>query len=312
MPLHPQCQAICEAAARAGSPFAQSDATSARAAYAATTDVYRHPTPPLDSVANLVFEGPGGHLAARLYRPRALAAPAPVLLFLHGGGWAVGDLDTHDHVCRQLAASAPVVVAAIDYRLAPENPFPAAFQDAQAALAWLRSAAGELGLDAGRMAVGGDSAGGNLAAALAIAARDEGAQPLKLQLLIYPAVDFNADNESLRENGEGYVLTRAAMEQFTNWYLPSRLARTDPRASPYYAADHSGLAPAFIQTAEYDPLRDEGRAYAERLTAAGVPVAYRCYEGMIHGFARMGARVDTGLTALDDAARALRDALGTG
>lgn len=312
MPLHPQCQAICEAAARAGSPFAQSDAASARAAYAATTGVYRHPTPPLDSVANLVFEGPGGHLAARLYRPRALTAPAPVLLFLHGGGWVVGDLDTHDHVCRQLAASAPVVVAAIDYRLAPEHPFPAALQDAQAALAWLRSAAGELGLDAGRMAVGGDSAGGNLAAALAIAARDEGAQPLKLQLLIYPAVDFNADNDSLRENGEGYVLTRAAMEQFTDWYLPSRLARTDPRASPYYAADHSGLAPAFIQTAEYDPLRDEGRAYAERLTAAGVPVEYRCYEGMIHGFARMGARVDTALTALDDAARALRDALGTG
>lgn len=311
MPLDPQCRAICEAAAQAGSPFAADDPQAVRTGYAATTAVYTHPTPPLDSIANLAFAGAEGNLRARVYRPRDAAAPAPVLVFLHGGGWSAGDLDTHDHVCRYLAARAGAVVAAIDYRLAPEHRFPAAFEDARAALHWIHADAAELGLDTARVAVGGDSAGGNLAAALAVAARDEGLPPLKLQLLVYPALDLTADNDSLRENGEGYLLTRDAMEQFMGWYLPDRLARSDPRASPRYAPDHSGLAPAFVQAAEFDPLRDEARDYAALLEAAGVPVTYKCYDGMIHGFMRMGARVDAAFAALDDAADALRAAFGT-
>ncbi len=311
MPLHPQCQSIVDAANAAGVPFEASDYVMMRDAYRASTALYRHSTPALDSVANLMFAGPDCNLAARLYRPRAAAGAAlPVLVFYHGGGWVVGDLDTHDHVCRYLAAHAGILVAAIDYRLAPEHKFPAAFDDACAAVRWVTGKADELGIDRQRVAVGGDSAGGNLAATVALAMRDEGDVPLSMQLLIYPAVDFTADNESLRDNGKGYMLTRAAMEQLTDWYLPTRIARTDPHASPQLAADHSGLPAALIQTAEFDPLRDEAVAYAKTLECAGVAVDHRHYDGMIHGFARMGGRVDTAFTALDDAAAALRRAFG--
>jgi acetyl esterase len=312
MPLHPQCQAIVDAARAAGVPFEATDFAMMRQAYAASTAVYRHLTPVLDSVANLVFSGPESNIAVRLYRPRAPSGTLlPTLVFYHGGGWVVGDLETHDHMCRYLAGNANALVVAVDYRLAPEHKFPAAFDDACAAVRWLLSKSVELGVDATRVAVGGDSAGGNLAAAVALAMRDEGSVRLSLQLLIYPAVDFTADNESLRDNGKGYMLTRAAMEQFTDWYLPRRLACTDPHASPQLAPDHSGLPAALIQTAEFDPLRDEGITYAKSLRRAGVDVEHRHYEGMIHGFARMGGRVDAGITALNDAASALRIAFGT-
>lgn len=306
MSLHPQCQAIVDAANAAGVPFEAGDYAAMRAAYSATTPSYRHVTSALDSVANLMFAGPDCNLPIRLYRPRPPdTTPPPVLVFFHGGGWVVGDLDTHDHLCRYLAAHAGIVVAALDYRLAPEHKFPAAFADACAAVRWVTSRADEIGIDRTRVAVGGDSAGGNLAAAVALTMRDEGDVPLALQALIYPAVNFTADNESLRNNATGYMLTRAAMEQFTDWYLPTRIARTDPRASPQLAAEHSGVAPAVVITAEYDPLRDEGAQYAKTLKQAGVAVEHHDYAGMIHGFARMGGRVDSAIDALDTISKAL-------
>ena len=310
MPLHPQCQALIDAAARGSSPFAAHDPQLARRGYDAGTLIYRHDAPPLDSVANLVFTGPGGNVAVRVYRPRTAQRPTPVLVYYHGGGWVVGNLESHDHLCRYLAAKSEVVVIAVDYRLAPEHRFPAAYEDSVAALRWVAASADELGVDAKRMAVGGDSAGGSLAAIVALAVRDEGWPMLRLQLLLYPSTDFTANTDSMRDNGEGYLLTRAAMEQFVDWYLPSRIARTDPHASPQLAPDHSGVAPAFIQTAEFDPLRDEARIYGDTLKRAGVAVEQKCYDGMIHGFMRMGGRVDTAITALDDAALALRRALG--
>lgn len=311
MPLHPQCRALIDGAANAGVPFDAGDYRAIRDGYARATAAYLHPTPALDSVVNLAFDGPAGSVRVRLYRPfRANATAAPALVYFHGGGWVVGDLDSHDHLCRQLAGKSGVVVIAVDYRLAPEHKFPAAVEDTQAALRWVAEHAGELRLDATRLAVGGDSAGGNLAAVAALALRDAGGPPLRLQLLIYPALDFTADNVSLRENATGYLLSTAAMEQFADWYLPDRASRSDPRASPQRATDHRGLPPACILTAEFDPLRDEALAYAETLRNAGVAVEHRAYPGMIHGFARMGGRIDLALTALDDAASAVHRALG--
>ena len=310
MSLDPQCQAIIDAAAQAGTPFDAGDHVAVRAGYAATTMVYRHETPALDSVANLVCEGPAGNIPVRIYRPRVEGqVPLPALVFYHGGGWVVGDLETHDHMCRYLAGHSGVVVASVDYRLAPEHKFPASYDDALAAIRWVMSAPGDLNIDANRLAIGGDSAGGNLSAAVTLALRDAGAPPLNLQLLMYTVADFLADNQSKRDYTTGYMLTKAAMEMFTDWYLPDRSARSDPRASPQQAADHSGLPPAFIQTAEYDILRDEGRRYADTLQEAGVAVEYTCYPGMIHGFMRMGSKIDTAISALDDAVKALRKAL---
>ncbi len=309
MPLDPQCQAIVDAANAAGPPFDADDYHAIRASYSAANAVYCHATPALDSVANLMMPGPASNLPLRLYRPRGTSASAPALVYLHGGGWVVGDLDSHDHLCRYLAASAGVVVIAVDYRLAPEHRFPAAYDDACAALRWVAAHAAELGLDPERLAVGGDSAGGNLAAGAALAVRDDPTVKLRLQLLLYPAVDFTADNESLRVNASGYLLSVKAMDQFADWYLGDRALRSDPRASPALAADHGGLPPAYIVTAEYDPLRDEAADYARTLERAGVAVTYRPFSGTIHGFARMGGKVDLAIRALDEAAAALREAM---
>ncbi|MGE0482636.1 MAG: alpha/beta hydrolase [Gammaproteobacteria bacterium] len=309
MALHPQAQAIVDAANAAGVPFEATDHHALRSSYAAATRLYVHPTPTLASVEDLAFPGPADARALRLYRPERAAStsPAPALVFFHGGGWVVGDLDSHDHLCRYLAAEAGVALVAVDYRLAPEHRFPAAFDDAVAATRWVAREASRLGLDAARIAVGGDSAGGNLAAGVALTVRGE--IDLAHQLLIYPAVDFSADNASLRDNATGYMLTTRAMEQFADWYLGDAALKRDWRASPALAADHAGIAPATVITAGYDPLRDEALAYAEALRAAGVAVESRNYADMIHGFARMGGLLDTAREALDYAASRLRAAL---
>jgi acetyl esterase len=309
MPLDPQCAAIVAAAASAGTPFKAGDHLAVRRAYAATTASYAYDPGPLRQVEDGSFAGPGGTVRLRRYRPHSAKPVLPALLYFHGGGWSAGDLDTHDHMCRHLAFAGDVVVISIDYRLAPEHPFPAPLDDCLAAWHWACASAATLGIDAGRIAVGGDSAGGNLAAALTLALRDAGAALPAFQLLVYPAVDFTADNASLRDNATGYLLTSAALDMFADWYLTERARRADPLASPLLAASHRGLPPAFVQTAEFDPLRDEGAAYADKLRAAGVAVEHRLYAGMLHGFARMGARVDQGRRALDDAAAALRQAL---
>jgi acetyl esterase len=224
-------------------------------------------------------------LRARHYAPEEPGGPHPLLVFFHGGGFVFGDLDTHDGVCRLLCRHAGAHILAVDYRLAPENPFPAAVQDARAALRWAFANASRLGADPQRIGVGGDSAGGNLAAvASRLAARDGGPAPV-LQLLIYPATDFTSTHRSRELFGEGFFLTREHMDWFDAHYLGAGQAhRSDPRASPLLADDLTGLAPAFVVTAAFDPLRDEGEAYAEALRAAGTPATWRRFPGLIHGF----------------------------
>ncbi|MDQ1375382.1 MAG: acetyl esterase, partial [Actinomycetota bacterium] len=232
--------------------------------------------------------------------------PLPVLVFFHGGGFVIGDLDTHDQVCRQLANGSHAIVVAVDYRLAPEHPYPAAPDDCFAATTWIHEHATELGGDPTRMAVAGDSAGGNLAAVVAQEARDKGGPPLKAQILIYPATDLSMQHPSITENGEGYLLTKEGMDWFMGHYAPDV---DDVRCSPLAAVDLSGLPPALVITAEFDPLRDEGEAYAAHLREAGVPVVLSRYDGMIHGFFQLGVLLDAGTKAVDEAARALAAAL---
>jgi len=233
--------------------------------------------------------GPGGELPIRVYRRFGAAATPPAIVYLHGGGWVTGDLDSHEGTCRLLASVTGCVVVAVDYRLAPEHPFPAAVEDAVAAYVWVHRHAGELSIEPGRVGVMGDSAGGNLSAVLAIEARGLSVPPPVAQGLIYPAVELEQLRfPSHQSVGSGFGLDRAAIEWFRSQYVPSPEDRRSPRVSPLLAADLSGLAPALVVTAGFDPLRDEGKAYADALTAAGVSVRYRCYDDMIHGFFGMG------------------------
>ena len=308
MPLDPQCAALIEAAARGGTPFADPDHLAIRAGYEAGTAAYVY-DPGAVETRDTTFDGPAGAVSVRLYRPAGATEVLPALIFYHGGGWVVGSLASHDHLCRHLTVRAGIAVLSIDYRLAPEHPFPAALEDCIAAAHWAARDAAQLKIDPARLAVGGDSAGGQLAASVALALRDAGEPALRFQLLIYPVCDLVADNASLRDNATGYFLTLAAYHKMCLWYQADRAQWADVRLSPQHAAHHRGLPPALVQTAEFDPLRDEGQAYAETLRAAGVAVEHQCYAGMIHGFARMGGKLDQGKTALDDAARALRRAL---
>jgi acetyl esterase len=232
----------------------------------------------------------------------------PALVYYHGGGWVVGDLDTHDALCRHLANGAGCAVLAVDYRLAPEHKFPAAVEDAWAALEWAAENAAALGIDRERLAVGGDSAGGNLAAIVSLMARNRGGPHLCYQLLLYPALDFGMHFDSYRRFAEGYLLTRATMAWFTDHYLARPAEIDDWRASPLRARDMTGLPPALIVTAGYDPLRDEGAAYARRLVESGVSICHRHYSGQLHGFLTMGKVVRAAGPALDEAAAALKAA----
>ncbi len=232
--------------------------------------------------------GPAGELALRVYRRFGSAAAAPAIVYLHGGGWVSGDLDTHDGTCRLLANVTGCVVAAVDYRLAPEHRFPAAVEDAVAAYVWVHEHAGELSIAPGRVGVMGDSAGGNLSAVLALEARGLTVPPPVAQGLVYPAVDLEFRFPSHQTVGSGFGLDRTAMEWFRSQYVPAPDDWRSPRVAPICAADLSGLAPALVVTAGFDPLRDEGKAYADALAAAGVAVRYRCYDDMIHGFFGIG------------------------
>ncbi len=265
-----------------------------------------------DAVAELsdrTIPGPAGPIPVRVYRPESDAAALPILVWYHGGGWVIGDLETADWTARRLANRVGAVVVSVDYRLAPEHQFPAAVEDCWAALEWASTSGAEVGGDPGRLAVGGDSAGGNLAAVMAIAARDRGLTGLRYQLLVYPATDLTMSHPSIDENGEGYLLTKKAMVWFTDHYLGADGDPKDVQASPIYTADLSGLAPATVLTAGFDPLRDEGDEYAALLANAGGAVQHRSYETMIHGFFSMGATVPVGDDALAAAAADLRAAL---
>ena len=235
-------------------------------------------------VEDLAIPGPGGQIAARLYVPEGVERPGPLVVYFHGGGHVIGDLDTHDQPCRFLAREVPALVLAVDYRLGPEHPFPAAVEDAQAAYAYAYSNAGDLGGDAARIAVVGDSAGGNLAAVVAqTAAAGDGPRPA-FQALVYPVTDYSRKRPSYDTFAEGFFLTRGEMDWFRTNYFADRADVTDPRASPILADDLSSVAPAHVVTAGFDPLRDEGEDYARRLQEAGVPTTMRREPDLVHGF----------------------------
>ena len=267
---------------------------------------FTQPEPP---TVGAVRELKAGPIPMRLYEPAQGTWPHPVLVYYHGGGWVIGDLDTHDVVCRQLCLDSGCAVLSVDYRLGPEHRFPAAVDDAHAAVRWLRAEGAAQGLDATRIALGGDSAGGNLAAVTAIAMRQAGEAPARLQLLIYPATDMRAVAPSHTTNGQGYVLTSDTIAYFRGHYIPDPAQWADWRASPLLAEDLSHLPPALVLTAGFDPLRDEGRAYADALSAAGVATQYVCFERQIHGFITMGRVIDEANTALALCAQVLRRAL---
>jgi acetyl esterase len=244
-------------------------------------------------------------MPTRIYMPYG-TGPFPVLVYLHGGGWVIGDLEAYDATCRALTNAAGCLVVAMEYRLAPEHKFPAAPEDCYAATCWVAANAAAIGGDPRRIAVGGDSAGGNLAAVVAQMARDRGGPALVYQLLVYPVTNYGYDTASYEENAEGYLLTRNAMVWFWNHYLRSAADGNNPLASPLRASDLRDLPPAMVLTAEFDPLRDEGEAYAMRLQEAGVPVTLKRYTGTIHGFFSLDAVLDQGKQAMADAAAALR------
>lgn len=242
------------------------------------------PPVPIHSSEDRTIPGPGGDLTVRLLRPSD-ATDLPAIVYFHGGGWVIGTIDGHDRLARALANAASAVVVNVAYRRAPEDPYPAPIDDCAAATAWVAANAAELGIDASRIAVGGDSAGGNLAAAAAIWARDNDVA-LAAQLLIYPVTDLaNTETDSYRRNGDGYLLTKEWMEWFIEQYVPDPSQRSDALASPAAAESLAGLAPAMVITAEFDPLLDDGRTYADQLAAAGVDVEYLSYDEQIHGFA---------------------------
>ena len=256
--------------------------------------------PPVAEIRNLSASGPHGPIPLRLYRPAGSTARAalPVLVYFHGGGWVIGDLDTHDTLCRQLANFSGCALVSVDYRMGPEHRFPAAVDDCLAATRWVRAHAADLGIDVTRLGVGGDSAGGNLAAVVALLAREAGDLPITHQLLIYPATDMRRGAPSHQENGQGYLLTADTIDYFVGHYIADRAAYTDWRASPLLHPDLSRLPPAFVLTAGFDPLRDEGAAYAERLTAAGNRASYVCFTRQIHGFITMGRLLGEANTAV--------------
>ena len=310
MPLDHDAQTLLDMVRAANRPaFETVGAAEARLLYMAGRRVLAPEPMLVAEMRDLTLPGPGGPIPLRLYRSSADAV-LPVLVFFHGGGWVVGDIETHDTVCRHLANRAECAVVSVDYRLAPEHKFPAAVEDSFAATLWVADNAAALGVYPARLAVGGDSAGGNLAAAVSLMARDAGAPRICYQLLIYPATDAAMRHESIARFAEGYVLTRPTMRWFYEQYLRDPSDAADWRVSPLVAPDLARLPPALVLTAAYDPLCDEGDAYAARLTAAGVPVQHRRFPGQIHGFATNGKIIRAAESALDEAAAALKQAWG--
>lgn len=261
----------------------------------------------LAAVEDLNVKGPAGPIPARFYEPLCIGIEGrPLIVYFHGGGWTIGDLDTCDSVCRFLAANVPATVLSVAYRLAPEHPFPAAIDDALAAFRWASTESARLGVDPSRIAVAGDSAGGNLAAAVSLLARDDGGPSPAMQALIYPITDAVGGQQSRDTYAKGFLLSKADMDWFEGHYLPPGVDHADPRVSVLRADDLAGLPPAYMATAGFDPLRDEGEAYAARMQEAGVTVALRRHPGLIHGFANMTAVSPTARAAMFELAGAVR------
>jgi acetyl esterase len=297
--LHPDARALLDLIEERKLPAMHTlTPVDARAFYRERRFFTQPSAPEVGGVIDTRCEGPRGAIALRIYRPLGAgasptkASTLPVLVYYHGGGWTIGDLDTHDVLCRELCKGSGAVVVAVDYRMAPEHRFPAAVDDCIAATAWVHRHASELGVDRARLAVGGDSAGGNLAAVVAIAARDGGTLPIAYQLLIYPATDMRRGHPSHASNGSGYLLTTETIDYYHDHYIAEPAHDLDWRASPLLHPDLSRLPPALVLTAGFDPLRDEGLEYANRLVAAGNRATYVCFERQIHGFITMGKVID--------------------
>jgi len=249
--------------------------------------------------------GPSGDVPVRVYS-QATDAVLPVVVYFHGGGWTIGDVASYDVLCRKLAVATGLTVVSVDYRLAPEHVFPAAVDDCYAVTKWIAEHGSELGVDGSRLAVAGDSAGGNLAAVTSILARDRGGPTIAFQLLIYPVIDGTMGFPSYKENAEGYLLSADDMAWFYEQYVPAGVDRKNPMLSPLYAPNLSNLPPALVITAEYDPLRDEGEAYADALQQAGIEARASRYDGMVHGFVPIDGVIPTATRAIDEATAALK------
>ena len=316
MTLDPDAARVLEMVRTSGRPpYETMTPPEARAAYHAVRGTAAPEAPPVDAIKNFSASGPHGAIPVRLYRPKGSGSAAlPVIVYFHGGGWMLGDLDALDATCCRLANASGVAVVSVDYRLAPENKFPKAVDDAFAATTWVTAQAKTLNIDPARLAVGGDSAGGNLAAVVCLIARDapRDSDPPKItfQVLVYPATDATMDTPSHRRFGQGHLLTGAALNWFYQHYLNSSAERLDWRASPIHAFSLRNLPPAFVMTAGYDPLRDEGEHYALRLAQeSGQPVTLWREQGQIHGFLPMGKLIAAAGPAIDRLAAALKTAL---
>ena len=292
-----------------GPPLEQLPVAEARSVALGMID-FGGPEEPIAEVANRRVPGPAGPIAVRVYRSE-LREKLPALIYFHGGGYVIGNLDSHDRLCRALANASGCAVIAVDYRLAPEHKYPAAVDDSYAATRYIAEHAVEFNIDSNRIAVGGDSAGGSLATVVCLLSRDRGGPHLKYQLLIYPWVSFSDQSPSMQQYAKDHFLTRDGLDWFAANYLPSRESGLEPSASPLNATDFRGLPPALIITAECDPLRDQGEAYAHKLQSAGVRAELKRYEGMIHPFVSLAGVIDAGKSAISDAGSALRAALGS-
>ena len=306
--LDPQAQALMQLMIDKGVPPVHTmTPEEARASYRSRRAFTQPDAPEVFKVEDKEVSANGVNVPVRVYHPHAAQSHSalPGLVYLHGGGWTIGDLDTHDVLCRSLCLQAGIVVVSVDYRMGPEHKFPAAYDDSVAAFNWTVAQAASLGIDASRIAIGGDSAGGNLAAAACLGLRGQSVQAA-FQLLIYPATIMWQDTASYHANGKGYMLTKESIAYYTESYLRNREDAKDWRASPQLAESHAGLPPAFVMTAGFDPLRDEGLMYANALTKAGVSSQYICFERQIHGFITMGRVMQEANTAVSLCASALK------
>ena len=307
MPLDPQAQNVLDTIAALNLPANHTVSPAEARANAKLRP--RAEGPDVGKVEDRAIPGPGPNIPVRVYTP-AGPGPFPILVWFHGGGWVVGDLDGADGTARHLTVGANCVTVSVDYRLAPETKFPGPADDCYAATVWAAQHAAEINGDASRLAVGGDSAGGNLAAAVSLMARDRQGPGIAFQLLVYPVTDCNFTTASYSANADGYLLSKAGMEWYWDHYLSDASDASNPYAAPLQATDLSNLPPALVITAEYDPLCDEGEAYGKRLQDAGISTACTRYPGMIHGFFGMWAAMDQGKKAIDEASAALRQAFG--
>ncbi|WP_169546278.1 alpha/beta hydrolase [Sneathiella aquimaris] len=301
MNLDPQAKWVLDIAEQIGAPpFEEMTATEAKAAYEKRAVKLTKKDVPTGGITDLAIDGPNGAIPIRLYTPVDASEKLPVLVYYHGGGWVVGSPDTHDALCRIISNQGPFIVLSVDYRMGPEAKFPAAIEDAYAAYQWTIASIKDHGGDPSRIAVGGDSAGGNISAVISLLARDNSIQSPTAQWLIYPATNMEMQTASHRDFADGYFLTNALMTWFQNHYLRRADDRSDWRASPLIADSLANLPPALIQTAGFDPLKDEGKAYADRMSAEGSKAAYTDYPGMIHGFINLGGAIDTAQVAIDE------------